>query len=143
MTKKLKPADEWYTDANYKLPPELMQKFYDQCIKLAEETFGRDGDKSLPVSIHIVDRTRFEPVHYIEVPYRHKIEDEAEAKLNSFYDEPTEEQRKEIEEEKRIQLERMLSHLTLNVSMAMERLQTELKIRQYLNVEKELKKEKK
>jgi hypothetical protein len=142
--KKLKPADEWYSDGNYKLPTELVQEFYDKVIELAEETFGRDGDRSLPVSIHIVDRTRFEPVHFIEVPYRHKIEDEAKAKLNAFrYEEPTDEQRREIEDEMKVQLDRMLSYLTLNVSMAMERLQTELKIRQYHNVEKEIKKEKK
>jgi hypothetical protein len=140
---KKTPADEWCTDETYMLPIELCQKFYDKVIKLAEEMFGRDCDNHLPVDIHIIDRTRFEPVHFIEVPYRHKIEDIAKSKLNNRYDEPTAEQRKEVEEEKQEKLEDMLHDLAVNASMAMDRLKSELQIRRHHHLEKRLKKEKK
>lgn len=81
MTKRkpeLAPAERKSRERDYQLPQDLLDRFYAKVTRLAEQTFGRDCDGDLPVDIEIVDRTRYERLHYQPVPYSHKPHDPEE-----------------------------------------------------------------
>lgn len=44
--------------------------------KLIGMKWAMDPDGDLPIDFKIIDRTRFEPMHYDPVPYQHKTEDD-------------------------------------------------------------------
>lgn len=41
-------------------------------LRILEEKYERDCDGSIPVEFDLVDRTRFERMHYFKIPYEHK-----------------------------------------------------------------------
>lgn len=61
------PAHKWQDEENYKLPPELVEKFQLRIYELAKEMFGHHNGL-VPVNVVVVDRTRFEAMHYLPVP---------------------------------------------------------------------------
>jgi len=75
------PAQQWSENSEYRLPKKLLEDFKKQVIALAEKTFG---SPHAPLDIHIVDRTRFEPILYVPISYRRlaKTKDEMIARMN-------------------------------------------------------------
>lgn len=49
-----------------------LHDFYDVINALLEAKFERDCDGDLPLNVHWVDRTKFYPSHFIDIPYSHK-----------------------------------------------------------------------
>lgn len=47
--------------------------------KLTGMKWGRDADGDLPIDWEIIDRTRFERMHFQPVPYQHKAQNELAA----------------------------------------------------------------
>jgi hypothetical protein len=115
------PGQQWSSEHNYQLPKELLEKFYKEIDKLRIQMFGKDCDGDCPVSVHVIDRTRCEPNHFFDIPYRHKIE-ESEVLT---------------EEEKAVKLEERLDLLLCNVSVATERLNGEVTIRRHHRLRQE------
>lgn len=61
-------------------PPteEVWNKFLKDVDKLVKTTFGVDADGDPPVDVYCVDRTRYEPWHWFNVPYEHKAKTDAQ-----------------------------------------------------------------
>lgn len=55
-----------------------LEAFENKVYKLAKEMFETDDDGDLPVSWMIIDRSRYEPVHFFALPYWHKARTEEE-----------------------------------------------------------------
>ena len=81
---------------------------------LLEAKFGRDADGDLPVQFNIVDRNKFEPNHFFNIPYSYDIADRKQEGLDQ-----------EEYEESRMSL--MMS----NLSIAMRGIDTEINIKRY------------
>ena len=48
-----------------------IEKLHAIILKILEMKYERDCDNSLPVEVDLVDRTRFERLHHVLVPYEH------------------------------------------------------------------------
>lgn len=81
-----------------------MKKLYRVLDLLIDAKWQKDPDGDLPVNYKLIDRTRYEPMHFFTVPYEHKAK--------------TDEEREDI-------LDR---HLT-NLRMSADRVDNLLKIR--------------
>lgn len=93
----------------YKLGPVdqvAFGKFWDKVYDMACQEFGIDEDGDARVTIQLLDRSRFWPLHYMPVRYEHKV-----ATIE------------ELDKE-------MSTHFT-NLGLAMDSLQTHLRTRQY------------
>jgi hypothetical protein len=55
------------------LDRDKLNEFHEEISKLAREKFGQDCDGDVPVDIVVVDRTRYERMHYFHIPYDSKI----------------------------------------------------------------------
>jgi hypothetical protein len=55
-----------------KFEPVELTRLYDFFRKVIDAKYPRDGDRATPVEFTILDRTRFEPMHYMPVAYDHK-----------------------------------------------------------------------
>ena len=101
------------------LDEKKVGEFWDKCYELAGKTFELDCDGDLPVQVKVLDRTRFQPSHYLPIPYDHKAASIKE--LNEIGD-----------------------RLTKNVQIAIEALQSYYQCREYeekrINVEIQRKK---
>lgn len=95
---------------------EDVNDLYDLIHTILEAKFEADPDGDLPINFKIIDRTKFEPLFYYPVPYRHKIKDSD----------------KEAQEE-------LLKTLLGNLSMATKAVETHLQITQYSRRESERK----
>lgn len=51
-----------------------IQDLYRVMEAIFEAKYERDPDGDLPINIVLVDRTQYEPVHHMLIPYRHLIE---------------------------------------------------------------------
>ena len=96
---------------------EDVNQLYEIIRLIIDEKFERDCDGDSPINFTIIDRTRYEPLHFIPVRYDHKAE--------------TDEEKEEI-----------LGDHFLNLSMAMDRVNTQMKIRQFDRNEKKRKRKK-
>jgi len=66
------------------MTPLDQKKFNAFCTKVneaARREFGVDQDGDCPVQLRVTDRTRFEPVHYLNVPYGHKFDERTPHKV--------------------------------------------------------------
>lgn len=67
------------SDGGYAPVTEMDLEQLDTIIyKLIGMKWAIDPDGDLPIDFKIIDRTRFEPLHYEPVPYQHKMRDELE-----------------------------------------------------------------
>jgi hypothetical protein len=55
------------------LDRDKLNGFYDEVHKLARKKFPQDSDGDVPIDISIIDRTRYERMHYFHIPYDSKI----------------------------------------------------------------------
>lgn len=55
-----------------------IKKLYGIVIKILEMKYERDSDNALPVEVDLIDRTRFERLHHIPIPYEHKATSDEE-----------------------------------------------------------------
>lgn len=60
-----------------------IRKFRDKVQDMADKEFGVDDEGDSSVEVIIVDRTRYEPMHYWPVPYSHRGPKEAKAALEA------------------------------------------------------------
>lgn len=56
--------------------PSDLDKWQDELDILASKKFGRDQDSDCPVKVYLVDRTKYDSVHWWLVPYHHKAKTE-------------------------------------------------------------------
>jgi len=56
--------------------PSDLHKLHDILRLLKDIKYGRDVDGDSPIDVHLIDRTRFEPVHVPLLPYCHEGESE-------------------------------------------------------------------
>lgn len=54
------------------LEQKKLAAFVEKVYALAEKTFDKDEDGDLPVNVLVVDRTRYYPHHWFDIPYDHK-----------------------------------------------------------------------
>lgn len=52
-------------------PLKGLDKFIDDTHERACAKFGVDADGDCPVNVLVIDRTKYEPMHYSPVPYEH------------------------------------------------------------------------
>jgi hypothetical protein len=66
---------------------DALTKFEDELNALAERTFGVNEEGSCPITVSILDRSRFEYQHWLPVPYPHKAKtDESKREIrDSIY----------------------------------------------------------
>jgi hypothetical protein len=56
---------------------EQLGKFGDELYQLSRKRFGTDDEgKTSKVQVHLLDRTRYQPMHYFPIAYSHKAESE-------------------------------------------------------------------
>ena len=55
-----------------------VEKLYSIIIRILEMKYQRDCDNSLPVEVGLVDRTKFERSHYLNIPYEHLAKSDEE-----------------------------------------------------------------
>jgi hypothetical protein len=53
------------------LDTKQLDTFASKLDTLAKQTFGIDQDGDCPVSVRVLDRSRYEPMHWWVVPYEH------------------------------------------------------------------------
>jgi len=71
--------------------------------KIIEEKCEPDPEGNRPIEFKLIDRTRFEPMHFVPVAYEHKAENQGD-------------------------LDEILDDHLLNLSIAMNRVETELQV---------------
>lgn len=55
-----------------------VEELYSIIIRILEMKYQRDSDNSLPVEVDLVDRTKFERSHYLNIPYEHLAKSDEE-----------------------------------------------------------------
>ena len=91
-----------------------MNQLYDVMYSIIAAKWDADCDGDRPINFSIIDRTRFEPQHFIEIPYRHLVD--------STHGPMPEAARQRY-------LDGILDSCTTNVSIAVSRLDTETRVR--------------
>lgn len=46
--------------------------------RIVKMKWSKDPDGDLPIEVEVIDRTRFEPMHYAPVPYEHEVKNALE-----------------------------------------------------------------
>jgi len=96
-----------------------MQQLYELMHAIVTAKWSPDCDGDRPINFDIIDRTRFEPMHWAKTPYRHHAECmENRMAANRL-------------------LEDILDSCVTNVRTAAARLDTEIRVRQYYRREEE------
>ncbi len=62
----------WGETADGVIPEKDWDGFRQAVHELTERWFSRDCDGDLPVDICLVDRSRYEPMHFSAIKYSHK-----------------------------------------------------------------------
>jgi hypothetical protein len=70
-------SDRRHSTGGYaEVKPEDMGILSRIMLRLIERKFEVDPDGDLPVEFQLIDRTRYEPMHFEPVPYMHKSKNE-------------------------------------------------------------------
>jgi len=108
----LKKKSESQNDGFAMVSEGEIEDLYKIILRILELKYEKDASGDIPVDFRLVDRTKFERLHYIPVPYEHKAKNDDE--------------RMDI-----------LSVLNLNLSIASRELDTHVRIQNLIRRNKE------
>jgi len=74
----LKKKSESQNGGFAKVSEGEIEDLYKIILRILELKYEKDADGDIPVDFRLVDRTRFEPLHYIPVPYEHQAKNDKE-----------------------------------------------------------------
>jgi ribosomal protein S10 len=101
-----------FTDWSQPLDEKKLDAFIEKVREMAYMEFGIDADGDCPLNIHFIDRTIHEPLHFMPIEYRHKIDKDPD------------------------KLEERLSDIVFNMRMWSNKLDEEFRIRQHKRVDR-------
>lgn len=67
------------TTDRYIVDQKKLEDFYEKLYLLLDQEFGHDCDGDANVECILIDRERFQSLHFFPLPYSHKLKDGVEA----------------------------------------------------------------